>query len=555
MAEPTAPTDARWQSRPVIALALQLLIIALPVVIASGLARLLLGLLPAGVGWPARVAVLALGGVLALGLGRLGSRLLPLVVLLKMTMIFPDQAPSRAKVARRATSKSELMEKLAHPNADVRDTAATLLALVAALGRHDRKTRGHSERVRLYCDLIGTELRLDDGDRGRLRWAGLLHDIGKLEVAAEILNKPSKLNDHEWDAVRQHPHSGAQLAEPLAGWLGEWYHGIAHHHEKFDGSGYPAGLAGEQISRAGRIVSVVDAFETMTAARSYKSPMTTAAARAELTRCAGSHFDPAVVRAFLGISLPRLLWSMGPLTFLINFPFLRWIPAGSARVADAAAVSANAATTAVGATAVTVAVVASPVAGHAVAAHSHAADRLAAANYSAQPAGISWPNGSTTGYSPAAPASPSAAAGTSSSSAPAAGSTAPARASASPSASGTGNADAPSDSSSPESPVPSPTEPGANGSGSGAAPSKTPPAKNPPTKTPPAKNPPAKNPPSKTPPSKTPPAKTPPSKNPPTKTAPSKTPPSKAAPKPAPPAKVAPPPAKKAAPGKGRPHG
>ena len=142
------------------------------------------------------ISTVSLGSAVAVSvvLARLAARLLPLAVLLRMTMLFPDRAPNRIKVARRATSKDELARRLADPDADVREAATTLLALVTALGRHDRKTRGHSERVRLYCDLVGTELGLNEAERGRLRWVGLLHDIGKLEIAAEVLNKPGKLS-------------------------------------------------------------------------------------------------------------------------------------------------------------------------------------------------------------------------------------------------------------------------------------------------------------------------------------------------------------------------
>lgn len=366
------PAEGVWRSRSLLSLGIRVLVIGVPVLVASLVGRLVLQLLPADHGLLGAALALGAAVVVSILLGRWTSRMLPLAVLLKMTMIFPDRAPNRVKVARRASSKEELAHRLEHPDPDARETAMTLLALVTALGRHDRKTRGHSERVRLYCDLVGEELGLNAAERGRLRWVGLLHDIGKLEVAADVLNKPGKLTDEEWDAVRTHPHTGAQLAEPLAEWLGPWFEGIEHHHERYDGSGYPNGHAGEQISLAGRAVSVVDAFETMTAARSYKSPMSTAAARAELTRCAGSHFDPAIVRAFLAISLPRLLWTMGPLTFLVNFPFLRWIPTTSSRMVDVAAAGANGAATAVGATAVTMAVVTSPV----VTAPSHSHDHV-----------------------------------------------------------------------------------------------------------------------------------------------------------------------------------
>ena len=147
----------------------------------------------------------------------------------------------------------------------------------------------------------------------------------------------------------------------MADWLGPWFNGIAEHHERFDGTGYPRGLHGAQISVAGRAVAVVDAFETMTAARSYKAVRSTFSARQELTRCAGTHFDPVMVRAFLQIALPRLLWSVGPLAFVVNVPFLRWLGEGGARLADAAAATTATATTAAGVTAVAVAVGGLPV--------------------------------------------------------------------------------------------------------------------------------------------------------------------------------------------------
>ena len=183
--------------------------------------------------------------------------------------------------------------------------------------------RGHCERVRVFTDLLGEQLRLPRESRDKLRWVSLLHDIGKLRVAAEILNKPAKLNPTEWDLVAAHPDNGAQLLGPLTEWLGEWAGAVRQHHEKFDGTGYPDGAAGDQISRAGRIVAIADSYEVMTAHRAYKKPMATVAARAELTRCAGTQFDPTYVRAFLAIPLPKLLWAMGPGSLLMNLPLLR----------------------------------------------------------------------------------------------------------------------------------------------------------------------------------------------------------------------------------------
>jgi hypothetical protein len=352
--EEAGQPDGMWRPRRLAAFAVRAVAIGGPILIGTLTARLVSQLFDVHASiW--LVSMVALGSAIGVAtvLARIGARLLPLAVLLRMTMLFPDQAPNRIKVARRATSRDELARRLAHPDSDVREAATTLLALVIALGRHDRKTRGHSERVRRYCDLIGTGLGLTESERGRLRWAALLHDIGKLEVAGAVLNKPGKLTSTEWESVRTHPDAGAKLVAPLAEWLGPWFAGIGQHHEHFDGSGYPKGLAGEHISVAGRAVAVADAFATMTTARSYKSPVTAVAARAELARCAGTHFDPNMVRAFLTIALPRLLWAMGPVSFLVNVPFLRWIPASSVRAADVAA-GLNTAAGALGVTAVTV---------------------------------------------------------------------------------------------------------------------------------------------------------------------------------------------------------
>ncbi len=356
--------DGLWRSQPLLAAGVRVLQYGVPLAGGTMAARGVVGLIGDRVPVllvSACAAVAAIG--VSLVVSRLTSRLAPLAVLLGMTMVFPDRAPSRLKVARRSTSVSEIRGALEGPDADAHEAALTMLALVTALGRHDRRTRGHSERVRLFCDLLSGELGLPEHERGRLRWAALVHDIGKLEVAAGILAKPGVLNADEWASVRQHPAAGAQLARPLAAWLGTSYPGIIEHHERFDGGGYPRGLVGPQISLAGRAIAVVDAFETMTAARSYKAARSVVAARAELTRCAGTHFDPAMVRAFLSISLPRLLWTLGPLAFVLNAPFVRWVGEGGGRLVDAAGSGAAGAVHAAGVTAVVVASGTLPIAG------------------------------------------------------------------------------------------------------------------------------------------------------------------------------------------------
>ena len=185
----------------------------------------------------------------------------------------------------------------------VQESAEQALALVAALGRHERLTRGHAERVRARAELIGIEMGLADDELQKLRWGVLLHDIGKLSVPAEILNKESKLTNEEWAIMREHPAEGGRILEPLHEWLGEWALAAEQHHERWDGDGYPSGLRGTDISLAGRITAVADAYDVITTKRSYKEGMSAEAARRELVRCAGEQFDPVVVRAALRVGM------------------------------------------------------------------------------------------------------------------------------------------------------------------------------------------------------------------------------------------------------------
>ena len=289
------------------------------------------------------VGLSALATVVLIGIDRVTRRLLPLAALLKLALVFPDEAPSRFRAALSAGTTADLERRLADARQGVDgetpvEAAERLLGFAAALSAHDHVTRGHSERVRAYSQLIAKELRLDHDEVDRLNWAALLHDIGKLEVSAEILNKAGRPTAEEWAAIRRHPELGARLAAPLRAWLGEWTDAIADHHERWDGKGYPKGAKREEISLAGRIVAVADVFDVITSARSYKEPENPAAARDEIARCAGVQFDPRVVRAFLGISLGRLRLAMGPLSWLAQAPILGRIPLtpGVATLASAA---------------------------------------------------------------------------------------------------------------------------------------------------------------------------------------------------------------------------
>jgi putative nucleotidyltransferase with HDIG domain len=322
--EQNAESTARWRQRPAISAAVRVAIAAVPLAVSVAVAVIFENVVPephASFGkilwW---LGVLGSSTVVLLGAERSARRALPLAALLKMGMLFPGAAPKRLAVARRAASTRGLERRLAEARSMGLDNepvlaAQSIVSLASSLSAHDRKTRGHTERVRALTDLVADELGLAENDRDRLRWSALLHDVGKLAVHPDILNKEGSLSDEEWDLVRQHPIEGAKLTAPLAAWLGPWSATIAEHHERYDGSGYPYGLAGESISLGGRIVAVVDAYDVMTSTRSYKNPCSPEAARMELARCAGTQFDPVVVRAFLAVPV-RNLRSLLPLSWL-----------------------------------------------------------------------------------------------------------------------------------------------------------------------------------------------------------------------------------------------
>ncbi len=295
--------------------------------------------------------IAAVSTVVLVGVDKLARRLLPLATLFGLTLAFPDQAPSRFRMALRNGSTAQLRKRITQarsgkPTDTPAEAAERVLELVIALNSHDRLTRGHSERVRAYTQMIGEEMGLTPIELDRMRWSGLLHDIGKLRISSSILNKPGKLTDAEFDEIKRHPEYGRELVAPLIGWLGESARAVWEHHERWDGRGYPYGLAGTDISLAGRIVSVADTYDVITSVRSYKKAISPDEARAELTRCAGTQFDPAVVRAFMNLSLGRLRLAMGPLSWLAQVPLFP-----QALTTTAATGTAGAATAFVGAAA------------------------------------------------------------------------------------------------------------------------------------------------------------------------------------------------------------
>lgn len=174
---------------------------------------------------------------------------------------------------------------------------SSLAVLANGIEERDQYTRGHVERVREYSLVIAEELGLPEKALRPLRYGAILHDIGKIMVDERTLAKPALLDDSEWAVMRQHPIFGANMLRGIP-YLSEAIVIVRHHHERWDGKGYPDGLTGETIPLEARIVSVADGFDAMTTTRPYRPAWPLNRAYEEILRGAKTYFDPVVVEAF-----------------------------------------------------------------------------------------------------------------------------------------------------------------------------------------------------------------------------------------------------------------
>ncbi len=336
--------EGQWRGRPVLGRILQIALFVLPFVLALFVSYGLVKGMSTPEDWAGqifRIAVLmVVSFIVMVATERVARLAAPVAFLLRMTMVFPDKAPSRIRIAMRSSSNDELRRTMAEAKTEGLGTSAseaaeTLMVLVAALDRHDRNTKGHSERTRAYADVIAGEMGLTTEERSKLRWAALLHDVGKMQIPSEILNKRGRLTHIEYQILKQHPTVGAELVEPLREFLGPFADAVAQHHEWWDGKGYPDGLEGHEICVGARIVAVAETFDVITSLRSYNKPVAAGQARLEIARWAGSQFDPEVVRAFLAIRLGRFRWGLAPLSILTRIPQLAAFAGSMTTVATA----------------------------------------------------------------------------------------------------------------------------------------------------------------------------------------------------------------------------
>lgn len=173
----------------------------------------------------------------------------------------------------------------------------TLRAIANSIEARDPYTKGHSHRVGQIASAIAKELNWSGDEMEFIDWGGMLHDVGKIGIHDAILNKPGKLDNEEYEAIKLHPSIGAQVVKDIS-FLEPVMPYILEHHERFDGKGYPQGLAGENISIKGRLLAVADAFDAMTSDRPYRKAFKPEIALREILEKASSQFDPKIVEAF-----------------------------------------------------------------------------------------------------------------------------------------------------------------------------------------------------------------------------------------------------------------
>lgn len=178
------------------------------------------------------------------------------------------------------------------------DLVTSIKTLISIINTKDRYTYGHVERVVVYCRLISDKLGLSDEDKQILIYGAYMHDIGKINVEKEILSKKTPLTIEEWEELKQHPIHGVDIVSSVEA-LKNVAPLILHHHEKYDGTGYPCRMKGKDIPYLARVLTVVDSFDAMTSNRPYKNKISYEQGLEELRKCSGSQFDPEIVELFI----------------------------------------------------------------------------------------------------------------------------------------------------------------------------------------------------------------------------------------------------------------
>jgi response regulator RpfG family c-di-GMP phosphodiesterase len=217
----------------------------------------------------------------------------------KMLYVLASRAAVSIENARLYENLVDANKDLTKANVSLEENfKQTIIGFAHALEESDRYTRGHSERVALYARLVAIGLHMSGPEIDTVVKVGLMHDVGKIGVRNDKLNKPGKLTPEELAMFRSHPAKGKRILEPIP-FMRDIVPGCYCHHEAWDGSGYPQGLMGDHIPLIGRIVAIADAYDAMTSDRAYRKALPHEIACGELERCTGSQFDPEIVPIFL----------------------------------------------------------------------------------------------------------------------------------------------------------------------------------------------------------------------------------------------------------------
>ena len=214
---------------------------------------------------------------------------------------YADEALYRAKFLSRNTVQpyysilDDLQKDVSENDLEI---IASIRTLIAVINAKDRYTYSHIERVVSYCEMMADRLGLDTETKKTFIYAAYMHDLGKINIPEEILIKTGKLTDSEWEILKNHSKNGAEIINSVSV-LADVVPIIMQHHERYDGTGYPMNLKGEEITYLARVLTVADSFDAMTSHRPYQTMKTHAEAFDELAKCSGSQFDPDIVRIFI----------------------------------------------------------------------------------------------------------------------------------------------------------------------------------------------------------------------------------------------------------------
>ncbi len=214
-----------------------------------------------------------------------------------------DEALYKAKLFRRNRVETyvSIFDELnfsREASFDAENIMTSIRTLISVINSRDKYTYTHLQRVAAYCRQFANDLGLDPEDKRQLCYAAYIHDIGKIDIPKEIIAKTGTLDPEEWDILKTHPAIGAEMIKNMKS-MDKVYVIIGQHHERYDGSGYPGGLKGTEISYLARVLTVVDAFDAMTSERPYQVKKTFEEGIEELIRCKGEQFDPDIVDRFI----------------------------------------------------------------------------------------------------------------------------------------------------------------------------------------------------------------------------------------------------------------